>query len=295
MLELFGSQRIHFPIICIQETWITDESKLPLVSIEGYNCYHVKPTASSHGGLITYVDNSFEVAVIKKIDFSTVWEGFFLELKHSSLKNKFVIGSIYKPPRNNNNANNIYTFTTEIEPILQELSTANTEVLICGDYNINLLKLAGESHLADFFDMMLAHSFYPKITLPTRVNNSSGATLIDNIFCKLSSHTISTTSGIILDQLSDHYPYFVSLDNLFAIKANAPKKVKQRLNSPQALNNMLNFMKLNDISSKLKTDLLQDPNVNYYILHDHLKHTKDIFFRINMSNFISTNIRKING
>ena len=146
----------------------------------------MKPTASSHGGLITYVDNSFEVTVIKKIDFSTVWEGLFLELKHGSLKNKFVIGNIYKPPppppRDNNNANNIYTFTTEIKPILQELSTANTEVLICGDYNINLLKLAGESHLADFFDMILAHSFYPKIILPTRVNNSSGATLIDNIF-----------------------------------------------------------------------------------------------------------------
>ena len=89
---------------------------------------------------------------------------------------------IYKPPRDNNNANNIYTFTTEIEPILQELSTANTEVLICGDYNINLLKLAGESHLADSLDMMVVHSFYPKITLPTRVNSSSGATLIDNIF-----------------------------------------------------------------------------------------------------------------
>ena len=39
------------------------------------------------------------------------------------------------------------------------------------------------------------------------------------------------------------------------------------------MNNMLNYMKLNDISSKLKTDLLQDPIVNYDILHGHLKHT----------------------
>ena len=78
--------------------------------------------------------------------------------------------------------NNINAFTMEIEPVLQELSSTNAEVFICGDYNINLLKLTGESHLADFFDMMLGHSFYPKITLPTRVNNSSGATLIDNIF-----------------------------------------------------------------------------------------------------------------
>ena len=206
MIELFASQQIYFPVICIQETWINDESKLPLVSLDGYNWYYVKPAASSHGGLITYVDNSFEVAVIKEICYSTIWEGLFLELKHGSLKNKFIIGNVYKPPKDNNNANNIDAFTREIEPILQEPSSSNTEVLICGDYNINLLKLAGESHLADFFVMMLGHSFYRKITLPTRVNNSSGATLIDDIFCKLSSHTVSTTSGIILDQLSDHYP-----------------------------------------------------------------------------------------
>ena len=65
MIELFASQQIHFPVKCIQETWINDESKLSLVSLDGYNCYYVKPAASSHGGLITYVDNSFEVAVIK--------------------------------------------------------------------------------------------------------------------------------------------------------------------------------------------------------------------------------------
>ena len=56
MIELFASQQIYFPVICIQETWINDESQLPLVSLDGYNCYYVKPAASSHGGLITYVD-----------------------------------------------------------------------------------------------------------------------------------------------------------------------------------------------------------------------------------------------
>ena len=105
MLELFASQDIYFPIICIQETWVNDESKLPLVSLEGYSCYYVKPNASSHGGLITYVDNSFEVTGIKKIDNSAVWEGLFIELKHDSLKNKFIIGNIYKSPKDNSNAN----------------------------------------------------------------------------------------------------------------------------------------------------------------------------------------------
>ena len=111
-----------------------------------------------------------------------------------------------KPPRDNNSARNINAFKSEIEPILQEISISNSEALICLDYNINLLKINGEAHFSEFFDTMLGHSFYPKITLPTRLNRTSGATLIDNIYCKLSSQTLTTSAGIILDELSDHYP-----------------------------------------------------------------------------------------
>ena len=277
-LELFASQHIRFPIICIQETWITDESQLPLVSLEGYDCFFVKPTASSHGGLITYVDNDFEVSVIKKIDGSTIWEGLFIEVKHRLVNNKIIIGNIYKPPRDNNNPANIKAFITELEPIIQELSSSSTEVLVCGDYNINLLKMTGEAHFSDFFEMMLGHSFYPKITLPTRLNNSSGATLIDNIYCKLSSCSISTCAGIILDQLSDHFPYFLSLDNMSIKNIKPPKRVKQTINNHEAMENMLDYMKSNDIYDKLKTNLLEDPNINYDILHEYMKNTKEIFF-----------------
>ena len=277
-LELFASQHIRFPIICIQETWITDESQLPLVSLEGYDCFFVKPTASSHGGLITYVDNDFEVSVIKKIDGSTIWEGLFIEVKHRLVNNKIIIGNIYKPPRDNNNPANIKAFITELEPIIQELSSSNTEVLVCGDYNINLLKMTGEAHFSDFFEMMLGHSFYPKITLPTRLNTSSRATLIDYIYCKLSSCSISTCAGIILDQLSDHFPYFLSLDNMSIKNIKPPKRVKQTINNHEAMENMLDYMKSNDIYDKLKTNLLEDPNINYDILHEYMKNTKEIFF-----------------
>ena len=44
------------------------------------------------------------------------------------------------------------------------------------------------------------------------------------------------------------------------------------------MDDMLNYLKINDITSKLKTDLLEDPNSNYDILHNYMKSTKDIFF-----------------
>ena len=121
-------------------------------SHEGYKCFHVKASACAHGGLITYVDDEFDVSVKRIITNSNIWEGQFLELDHEAFQNKIIIGNVYKPPRDNNNAGNLNAFKAELDPILQELSFTNNEVLICGDYNINLLKLNGETHFSDLYN-----------------------------------------------------------------------------------------------------------------------------------------------
>ena len=69
-------------------------------------------------GLITYVDEKYDVSVIKKIEMSTIWDGLFLKLKIEEMQNEVIIGNLYKPPRNNNNIANISAFIEEIEPIL---------------------------------------------------------------------------------------------------------------------------------------------------------------------------------
>ena len=181
---------------------------------------------------------------------------------------------------------------------LSELSNTNSEVLICGDYNINLLKTHSEQHFDYFFDTMLSHSFFPKITFPTRVNNSCAATLIDNIFCKLSSITLQTKAGILLDEISDHYPYFISLD-ISLKQTKPPRLVKKRLNSSKAIQDMLTDMTECDIRSKLNNDLSWDPNLNYDILHDHLTIMKDKHLPYKFEKFNKhtkhKNIKTING
>ena len=75
-IALMHSQNIHFPVICIQEIWLNDNSRLPLVSlINGYQTFNSNALSSSHGGLITYVDDKNKVSVIKKIQMSTIWDG----------------------------------------------------------------------------------------------------------------------------------------------------------------------------------------------------------------------------
>ena len=63
LLNIAHSQNIRFHVICVQETWLSEMSDYSLVAIDGYNCIHQskRSECSNHGGLITYVDDRYEV------------------------------------------------------------------------------------------------------------------------------------------------------------------------------------------------------------------------------------------
>ena len=73
-------------MICIQESWISDESKLQLLQLDCYNSFHVNARASTHGGVVTYVDNSYYVTIKAQVNNSDIWDGLFLEIKHENKK-----------------------------------------------------------------------------------------------------------------------------------------------------------------------------------------------------------------
>ena len=60
-----------------------------------------------------------------------------------------------------------------------------------------------------FFDNVISSGFAPKITLPTRICDTS-STLIDNVY----TNTIDKkhTSGILIRPISDHQMYFCMLN-----------------------------------------------------------------------------------
>ena len=64
---------------------------------------------------------------------------------------------------------------------LSELKDISAEVLIAGDFNINLLDMDTRQAFEDFFDSMLSNGFYPSITSPTRLGTNK-CSLIDNIY-----------------------------------------------------------------------------------------------------------------
>ena len=61
---------------------------------------------------------------------------------------------------------------------LLENHTNSQKVYMCGDYNVDLLKLNITTFNENYFDNILSTGYTPKITLPTRLSKNS--TLIDN-------------------------------------------------------------------------------------------------------------------
>ena len=95
--------------------------------------------------------------------------------------------------------------------VLSTIERKNNDVLLAGDFNINLLKLNENQICSEFFDSLLAHSFLPQITVPTRFGQFSH-TLIDNFFLKSNNLAHKTIAGVFLKKLSDHQPYFVLIN-----------------------------------------------------------------------------------
>ena len=103
----------------------------------------------------------------------------------------------------------------EFSTLLQKVKNLNKLSYICGDYNIDLLKLKVNPRFGEFFDHIISSGFFPKITLPTRFSDQS-ATLIDNVFS--TNIEEKEVSGILLNHISDHQLLFTYIESLSYIK-----------------------------------------------------------------------------
>ena len=98
-----------------------------------------------------------------------LWDSLFLEVTLADNK-KIVIWNIYRAPKEEVNV--ITNFIVELSHILTLLNRMKLPVYLCGDYNINLLKMHEKNSYEEFFEAMLVHSYFPNITLPTRLTDT---------------------------------------------------------------------------------------------------------------------------
>ena len=253
-IEHLKQSGCHFDAILLQETWLSNNNDCSRFHIDGYNLVTKPCECSTHGGLAIYVHEDLSFHDLDIITSpSNIWEGQFIKI---SLQNKYLtLGNIYRPPRDINI--NYQTFIEEFNSCVKNLQD---EVMIGGDFNIDLLRIKEKPIINEYFNSVISNGFIPKITLPTRFSSSRGS-LIDNFLCKISSNFSKTTSGIMTNKISDHQAYFTCLDYLKIVHKTCTKYIKIKKYSEVAINNLITYLNNSNMMNKLNDDA--DVNMNY--------------------------------
>jgi len=259
-------------VISIQEGWITKGRPLSQIQISGYKLHHqLNQIGGQKGGIAVYVHNSLKgekLDYFKKSPTST-WEGLSLKITGGYLNKPVNVHTVYRPPRdgkrklggNPTSESNHNIFIKEFEPSLEKIKTDNTDTVMLGDFNYDLLETPNNSVCQEYLDTMIAHGLIPKITLPTKINRNS-CRLYDHIFTRLKNTSIKSNSCIYLTNISDHLPVLLNLT--FQHKRESrPKYIEKRANTPQNERQFLD--KTAEKLSQLHFDscLTTDPIIDY--------------------------------
>lgn len=220
----------RFDSLCITETWLTPDTE-KLMQLSSYKFYCCNRSGRRGGGVGIFMDNKYNVRIL--IDLCICinhMECIFIECCYDG--KKIVIGCIYRPPGTSS-----VLFIETLSDIVARLDQLPNviDIFICGDFNFNLLNHTNDDTCLEFINLMSANSFIPLITKPSRINDLTGcATLLDNIFCR---RPVNFTPGLILSQLSDHYPVFTIFKDFFSsISDNCSR------------NNKIKYRQINDVT-----------------------------------------------
>ena len=153
-----------------------------------------------------YIQENLE---FKRRDDLSVFIPHIVETLFMEIKNKgknIICGTIYRP--NTFPKADLDVFITTLSEILHIINQENKNIILLGDFNIDLLKYETHMKTSDFLDEIFSFGLLPVITKPTRITDHS-ATLIDHIHTNLINNLYKL--GIIVTDLSDHFGTFIFL------------------------------------------------------------------------------------
>ena len=261
ILEDLKNENIYFSAICLQETHLDYDDTIAPFKIAGYEGIPQKRIVSSWGGLATYFRDGLDIEPLQLYKESKIWEGQFFKVTSSNFDYTITLGNIYKASRGYNVAD-MKAFINETEPIVSQLCKGNHEVILAGDFNINLLKCDSFELYNEFYEMFLTKGLFPNITLPTRITKNT-ATLIDQIYSRFDKKVDNKNfSGIITSELSDHFPVFLCIP-LEVEKVKHPKKIVIKNNSIDDFNKFKETLSEVDWDSIVNYDSIDNINIKY--------------------------------
>ena len=215
-VEIFQSGILDVIGFC--ESHLTDDIQ-SLYMLPNYNCYTTN-VLSNKGGVCLFVrkniNSKIRVDLCLKTDH---FEAVFAELIIGN--QRVVVVMCYRRPGTSTDL-----FTDDLSTLLGKI---HCDCIIMGDLNINLLNHNNDNNVNLVVDKFHEFLFYPTVTKPTRVNNSS-ATLLDHVWINF-GHSNIQNSNIVFTGITDHFPtiYYYMCNN----SVPAYKTIRYRLSGEE--------------------------------------------------------------
>ncbi|KAK9679747.1 Endonuclease-reverse transcriptase [Popillia japonica] len=200
--ELSLSSKTCYDVIGVTETWLTPGVVDEAVALDGYALVRLdRDDGRRGGGVALYIKNKFAYT---RLTVTKVYAGFEYLLVRITVNGIGVtVGVVYRPP-----SSDTTLFIESFENLLSDIIVDTDEIVILGDFNINLLDLHNK-HCSLFHNMCDTLGIKQIINDPTR-ESASSSSLIDLIllFSRLDVHACGVKHELTI---SDHFLTYVQL------------------------------------------------------------------------------------
>lgn len=181
-------------VLCVSETWFDPLVPNTIFDLQNYKLHRCDRVTHA-GGVAIYVKNGISSKIFKKSEQNEKIEYIFIEI--ASRGNKILVGCVYRPNRS--------IATENFFKTLEEFSCMFEDVVICGDFNSNLLV---ENFLIK--DMETIGVYPTNIAIPTHFTASNNS-LLDIVFVS-DKEKVLLYDQITASCFSKHDLLFLSYD-----------------------------------------------------------------------------------
>lgn len=228
-------------LVCLSELAIVAED-VTNVKVTNYNLAtffsRAKFKNKQAGGVGIFV-NEHHNFITKTIDISKYCKDYILEAVAVKLVfdgQEISLLNIYRSPI----FSLVDDFIQQLDNLLQFLLKNTSQVILCGDLNIDLLEDTSSSRKLN--SLLQSYNLTCFVNIPTRISSSS-ATCIDHVFSDINPNNIEVE--VMNTALSDHFGIFMSLPKI-KINRTIKDKTKFRIFNEKNYDQFERFMLTTD-------------------------------------------------
>ena len=197
-----------------------------------------------------------------------------------------ILDVVYRHPKQNNKF-----FLKYLKETLSKVARENKNVILTGDFNLNLLKFGTNTEVNNFLDLVTRKWFTPHILSPTRITLQDKPSLIDNIF--LNFNDMHCYSGNLIEKITHHLPNFLIIEKLTVKLDNQDRPLKRDLKNFDEDKLVIDIEKLN-LKQKIENTRSQI-NQKYTSFHENIMKVIDKNATLKISLKKNINDQKIPG